>query len=61
MGKLKMWKADWDAAENEWDQKAKEAAQKKPIKSLKVLPEMPGITEETAKYLKWEEFILDVD
>lgn len=54
MSKLKMWKADWDAAENEWDQRAKEAAKKRPIKSLKVLPDMPGITEDTAKHLKWK-------
>lgn len=54
MSKLKIWREDWDAAEAEWDQRAKEAARKYPIKSLKVLPEMPGITEETAKNLKWK-------
>lgn len=49
-----MWQPDWDAAEKEWDQKSQEAAQKHPIKSLKVLPEMPGITNETANHLKWK-------
>lgn len=54
MSKLKMWQADWDAAEKEWDQQSQEASQKYPIKKLKVLPDMPGITEETAKHLKWK-------
>ncbi len=49
-----MWQKDWDAAEREWEHKAREAAQKAPIKRLAVLPDMPGMTEETAKNLKWK-------
>lgn len=45
MNKLKMW-----------DQRAAEAAKEKPLKGLKSLPDMPGITEETAKNLKWKSF-----
>ncbi|MBA3815233.1 MAG: hypothetical protein H0X29_01680 [Parachlamydiaceae bacterium] len=56
MSKLKMWneKVSWESAEAAWDQGALEAAQKFPIKKLKQLPEMPGITPETAKNLKWK-------
>lgn len=54
MNKLKMWKSDWDTAEKEWDENAQAAAQQKPNRSLKVLPDMPGITTETAKNLKWK-------
>lgn len=54
MNKLKMWQSDWDAAENEWDQRSQKAAQKHPIKALKTLPNMVGITPETAKNLKWK-------
>ena len=47
MNKLKMW-------EKAWDERAQQAAQKHPIKMLKQMPSMPGITEETAKNLKWK-------
>ncbi len=56
MSKLKMWRENWEEAEREWDHQAKEAANKQPIKGLKVLPKMPGITPETAKNLKWKSF-----
>ena len=54
MGKLQMWRGNWDEAEKEWDRGAAEMAAKHPIKGLKKLPNMPGITEETAKHLKWK-------
>jgi hypothetical protein len=56
MNKLKMWNAhsDWDEAEKAWDAKAAEAAKKHPIKMLKQMPSMLGITKETAKNLKWK-------
>ena len=54
MTKLKMWKEEWDRAEEEWDQGAGRAASIAPLKGLKSLPNMVGITEETAKNLKWK-------
>ncbi len=54
MTKLPMWQTDWDQAEEDWNQRAFEASQKRPLKGLTVLPQMPGITEETAKGLKWK-------
>jgi hypothetical protein len=54
MTKLKMWREDWEAAEQAWEQKAQEAARLQPLKGLKTLPDMPGITPETAKNLKWK-------
>ena len=40
--------------EKQWDQEALEAAKTQPIRGLKVLPEMPGITAEAAQHLKWK-------
>lgn len=56
MSKLKMWSqhSTWEDAEQAWDKGAKEAALQRPIKGLTTLPSMPGITEETAKNLKWK-------
>ncbi len=54
MSRLPMWRSNEDKAEQEWDQRAQEAAKKLPLKGLKNLPQMPGITEETAKGLKWK-------
>lgn len=54
MSKLQMWQANWDQAEQEWKQRAMEASQKNPLKGLTSLPQMPGMTEETAKGLKWK-------
>ncbi|MCE2982373.1 MAG: hypothetical protein LW832_02285 [Parachlamydia sp.] len=51
---LPLWKEKFDDAEKSWEEKAKEAARLKPLKKLTVLPEMVGITEETAKGLKWK-------
>lgn len=56
MSKLKIWNetSSWEAAEAAWDRGAQQAAQQHPLKSLKQLPEMIGITPETAKNLKWK-------
>ena len=56
MSKLKMWKngSSWQEAESSWDQRASNAAKEHPIKKLSQLPDMPGITHETAKNLKWK-------
>jgi hypothetical protein len=56
MSKLKMWNEhpNWEAAEAAWDRRAEAAALEHPIKKLTRLPDMPGITEETAKNLKWK-------
>jgi len=58
MSKLKMWDAhqSWETAEKIWDEGALAMAQEKPIKGLTKLPMMPGITEDTAKNLKWKAF-----
>jgi hypothetical protein len=55
--KLKMWQQDWDAAELAWDKHAQVAAKQHPLKGLSTLPQMPGITEETAKNLKWKSLL----
>lgn len=54
--KLKIWNDsnDWDQAEAAWDSGSSEAAQKMPLKGLKQLPDMVGITPDTAKNLKWK-------
>lgn len=56
MSKLRLWNSyeSWDEAEKNWDNHAQEAATQHPIKTLKQLPQMPGITDETAKFLKWK-------
>lgn len=56
MHEKKEWEhySNWEEAETAWDKRARAAALVKPIKTLKVLPDMPGITSETAKNLKWK-------
>lgn len=54
MAKLPMWQTHWEQAEQEWSQQAQDAACKRPLKNLKTLPHMPGMTAETAKGLKWK-------
>lgn len=56
MNKLKMWAPEksWEESEAAWDEKARKAAIDNPIKTLAQLPNMPGITPETAKNLKWK-------
>ncbi len=58
MNKLKIWSEErsWDEAEALWDAGAKTAAESYPLKRLKSLPSMPGMTPETAKHLKWKSF-----
>jgi hypothetical protein len=43
----------WESASCAWDQGAKSAALKTPLKRLKTLPQMPGIAEDN---LKWKSF-----
>lgn len=54
MSKLSMWQKDWDRADEEWEKKAKKKEQTHPLKKLKVLPQMVGITPKAAKGLKWK-------
>lgn len=51
-----MWNQypDWETAEAAWDEKARTAASTKANKGLSQLPQMPGMTPETAKHLKWK-------
>jgi len=54
MARLPLWQKDWDQADQAWEQQAQEAAKQHPLKKLTVLPQMVGITPETAKNLKWK-------
>ncbi|MFI0434159.1 MAG: hypothetical protein ACH350_00340 [Parachlamydiaceae bacterium] len=54
MSRLPLWQTNWDEAELAWDRQACESARSFPLRGLKNLPQMPGITEETAKGLKWK-------
>lgn len=56
MNKLKIWndQTPWEQSEKEWDEGMQAAAEKAPIKGLKQLPDMVGITPDTAKNLKWK-------
>lgn len=47
---------DWEEAERSWDERAERVAKEHPLKLLKTLPQMPGMTEDTAKNLKWKSF-----
>ncbi len=51
-----MWNehVSWEDAESTWDKQAKLAKAERPLKGLSRMPSMPGITEETAKHLKWK-------
>lgn len=44
----------WTEAEKAWDEGSKEAEKANPLKVLKTLPQVPGMTEETAKHLTWK-------
>lgn len=46
--------SSWEEAEQSWDKKAEEARKVNPLNVLKTLPQMPGISVETAKNLKWK-------
>lgn len=52
MTEKKLW--DWKESEKLWDQQANDAAKKQPLKVLKQIPSMVGITPDTAKNLKWK-------
>lgn len=54
--KLKIWNhsTSWETAEKAWDEKSALLRKSQPIKTLAVLPTMPGMTEDTAKGLKWK-------
>jgi hypothetical protein len=54
--KLKLWNssASWEEAEKRWDEGSLEAGKTHPLKTLSTLPRMPGMTEETARNLKWK-------
>lgn len=54
----KLWDEhqDWKSAEEAWAQGATLAAKETPLKRLKSLPQIPGITKETARFLKWKSF-----
>lgn len=56
MSQLKMWQPhqSWEQNEEGWEEGIPLAAKQMPLKTLKVLPEMPGITSDTAKNLKWK-------
>jgi hypothetical protein len=56
MSKLKLWKDEipWNEAETNWDKEALALSTNHPIKKLSRLPDMPGITPETAQHLKWK-------
>lgn len=44
----------FEEAEKNWDSGIAAAAEKRPLKVLKSIPEMKGITDDTAKGLKWK-------
>ncbi len=54
--KLKLWHEhpSWEEAEEAWEESSRKAAAEKPLKGLKQLPSMVGITPDTAKGLKWK-------
>ncbi len=58
MNKLKLWDqhASWNEAEQAWEESKIAAEREKPIKGLKLLPNMVGITDDTARGLKWKSF-----
>lgn len=56
--KLKLFNTfhSWEEAEKNWDAGAVDAAQERPLKALVNMPQMPGISADTAKNLKWKSF-----
>lgn len=44
----------WEEAESSWDARSKQAAKQHPLKMLKNLPKMPGITADTRQNLRWK-------
>lgn len=54
MSRLPLWQEEWEEAEAEWDLRAAEAAHRTPLRTLISMPQMVGITPETAQRLKWK-------
>lgn len=56
MEKDKFWDkhSSWETAEAAWEKNAARSKENHPLKILPHLPQMPGITEETAAHLKWK-------
>lgn len=55
MSKLKLWNSSsWDESEAIWDEQANKDAVDHPLKTLKHLPKLPGMTPDTAINLKWK-------
>ena len=54
--RLKIWsdKRPWEEAEAEWDAGSRASEKSHPLKVLKTLPQIPGMTEETARGLKYK-------
>ncbi len=54
--KLKIWREERPFEENKavWERKSEALAETNPLKGLKTLPQMPGITKETARGLKYK-------
>ena len=44
----------WEEAEAAWEKGRRVAAEETPLKTIKKLPQIPGITPDTAKWLKWK-------
>lgn len=55
---MKFWDryTSWEEAEKAWQDGIEAAEAQAPVKKLKVLPQMPGITAETSHHLKWKSF-----
>ena len=47
-------KSTFEDSKKAWDAQAKRSALEHPLKILSHLPQMPGITPDTAKGLKWK-------
>lgn len=56
MEKTKLWDREksWEEAESLWDETAVVAKEETPVRSLRMLPQMPGISAETKPGLKWK-------
>ena len=46
----------WEEAENAWEERAKKYSNQTPLKGLKKLPSMPGISPSTKKNIRWKAF-----
>lgn len=54
--KLKIWREgrSWQEAEAEWESRSTACQKSHPLKTLKTLPQIPGITQDTARGLKFK-------